>query len=132
MGGKTRKRSATVVQSHSLRFLNSISSRMGRLCHTAPSLRLFIQDSLTVSCHSFLSRAVLATFVADVLFCCDHSPTATSAPSLDQVVPSGSLITYQQVRVITVIQILLLYCLTRHNHTKFSPFSRLSCSTQSS
>jgi hypothetical protein len=62
----------------------------------------------------------------------DHSPTTTSAPSSEQLVPSGSLISYQQVRVITVVQILLLYYLTRHNHAKFSPFSPLSCSTQSS
>jgi hypothetical protein len=36
--------------------------------------------------------------------CGGHSPTATSAPSLDQLILSGSLISYQQVRVITVIQ----------------------------
>jgi hypothetical protein len=121
-GGKMWQRSTTVAQSRSSRFLNFSSFRMGRLRHTAPSLRLFISNSLTVSHHSFLPRAVLATFVAGVLFHSDHSPTATSAPSLDQLVPSGSLISYQQVRVITVIKIFLLssQSLCEHNHPKFS------------
>jgi hypothetical protein len=57
-GGKTRQRYATVVQSYSLRYLIFISSRMGQLRHTAPSLRLFILNSLTVCHHSFLPWAV--------------------------------------------------------------------------
>jgi hypothetical protein len=96
-GGKTWQCSATVAQPCSLRFLNFISSHMGRLCHTAPFLRLFIPNSITVSHNSFLPSAVLATFVVVVLFRGDHSLTATSAPSLDQLVPNGSLIRYQQI-----------------------------------
>jgi hypothetical protein len=94
---------------------------MGRLSHTAPSLRLFVPSSLTV-CHlSFLPWAVLATSVIGVSRG-DHSP---SAPSLDQHVPSGSLISYQQVRVITVIKIFLLssQSLFQHNHPNFSSHS---------
>jgi hypothetical protein len=87
------QRSATVVQSRSLRFLNFITSRMGRLCHTAPSLRLFIPNSLTV-CHlSFLLWAVLAMSMIGV----SRSNYSPSAPSLDQLVPSGSRISYQQI-----------------------------------
>jgi hypothetical protein len=124
-GGKAWQCSATVAQSRSLRFLNFISSRMGRLHHTAPSLRLFIPKSLTVSHHSSFPRAVLTTFVAGVLYHGDHSPTAASAPSLNQLVPSGSLISYQQVRVITVIQIFLLstQSLFQHTHPNFSSVS---------
>jgi hypothetical protein len=55
----------------------------------------------------------------------DHSLSATSAPSLDQLVPSGSLISYQQVRVITVIQMFLLssQSLFQHNHPNFPSLS---------
>jgi hypothetical protein len=97
----------------------------GGLRHTAPSLRLFVPNSLTVSRHSFLLRALLATFVAGVLFRGDHSPTATSAPSLDQLVPSDPLISYQQARVIIVIQNFLLssQSLFQHNHPNFSSLS---------
>jgi hypothetical protein len=118
-GGKTRKRSATVAQSRSLKFLNVITSRIGRLRHTAPSLRLFVPNGLTV-CHlSFLPWDVLATSVIGVSSG-DHSPTATSAPSLDQLVPSSSLISYQQVRVITVIQKIFLSV----THTMMQSFLR--------
>jgi hypothetical protein len=73
----------------------------------------------------FLSSvAVLATSVIGVSRG-DHSPSAISAPSLDQLVASGSLISYQQVRVITVIQIFLLssQSLFQHNHPNFSSLS---------
>jgi hypothetical protein len=43
----------------------------------------------------FFSRAVLATSVIGVSRG-DHSPTATSAPSLDQLIPSCSLIGYSK------------------------------------
>jgi hypothetical protein len=85
--------------------------------YTAPSLSLFVPNSLTVSRHSFLPRAVLGTSVIGLSHG-DHSPSATTVPSLDQLVLSGSLISYQQVRVITVVQILRLYYLTQHNHPK--------------
>jgi hypothetical protein len=132
-GGKTRQCSATVVQLCSLRFLIFITSRMGQLHHTAPSSRLFVPNSLTV-CHlSFLRGcACNITFMWVGSFRSDPSPTATSAPSLDQLILNGSLISYQQVRINTVVQILHLYYLTQHNHAKFSPFSHLFCSTQSS
>jgi hypothetical protein len=55
----------------------------------------------------------------------DHSLSATSAPSLDQLVPSDSLMSYQKVRVNTVIQIFLLssQSLFQHNHPNFSSLS---------
>jgi hypothetical protein len=82
--------------------------------------------------HSFLPRAVLATFVAGVLFLLvvrflprRSFSIATSAPTLNQLVRSGSLISYQQIRVITVIQIFLLssQSLFQHNRPNFSSHS---------
>jgi hypothetical protein len=119
--------SSTVVQSHSLRFLDFSSFHMGRLRHTAPSLRLFVPNSLMM-CHlSFRGCACNVSFPWLCSFGSNDSPTATTAPSLDQLILNGSLIHYQQVRVITVIKIFLLssQSLCQHNHPNFSPFSRL-------
>jgi hypothetical protein len=90
-------------------------------CYTAPSLRLFVPNSLTVPHRPFLPRAELATSLS-----CGSAPSAaiilhttTSAPSLEQLVPSGWLISFQSVRFISIIQSLQIYYFTRHKQPVF-------------
>jgi hypothetical protein len=77
----------------------------GSTCHTAPSLRLFILNSLQAYRHFFFSKSC----TCDV---CDRSrlpsswlgshgdySTAPAAPSLRPLIPSGSLIRYKPVQV---------------------------------
>jgi hypothetical protein len=57
------------------------SPPMAQICHTAPSLRLFVPNSLTVNHRSFSSEG----YACNVLFFSssgDYSPIATTAPSL--------------------------------------------------
>jgi hypothetical protein len=55
-------------------------------CHTTPSLRLFVPNSLTVYHHSFISGGcafnVFLQVVISVSLCSGCSLTATTAPSL--------------------------------------------------
>jgi hypothetical protein len=51
-------------------------------CHTAPFLRLFILNSLTVHPRSSSLKAVLAASFCLVTPCSDYSPAVTSAPFL--------------------------------------------------
>jgi hypothetical protein len=75
-------------------------------CYTAPSLRLFILNSLLAYCHFFFSEGC-ACDVCDWLQLPspwfnshgDYSPTALIAPSLRLLVPSGSLIRYEPVQM---------------------------------
>jgi hypothetical protein len=78
----------------------------GYTCHGAPSLRLFVPNSLQVCSHFFSSKGCACN-------ACDrshlpsrgsafrdvHSPTAPAAPSLRQLVPSSFLMRCQSVQV---------------------------------
>jgi hypothetical protein len=63
-------------------------------CHTAPFLRPFIPNSLTVHPHSFSLKAVLAaSSFCPATSCSDYSPAITSsAPFLGLFVPNNSMV----------------------------------------
>jgi hypothetical protein len=75
-------------------FTNSLPSN-GYICNTAPFLRLLVLNSLQTYPFSFLKIPARGVFLWVVLSCGDHSPTATTAPSLSALVPSGSLLKRQ-------------------------------------
>jgi hypothetical protein len=94
----------------------------GETRHTAPSLRLFHPEQPN-SVSPFLSSlgcACNVTFLWLSSFRDDHSPTTTSAPFLDQLVPSCSLISFQSVRFIAIIQSLHIHYFSQHNHSKIT------------
>jgi hypothetical protein len=70
----------------------------GFTCHTAPSLRLFVSNSLTVYHRSLLSELPARDVTSlgcsgfPPFFRGVRSPTTTTAPSLRALVPSGTLI----------------------------------------
>jgi hypothetical protein len=74
----------------------------GSTCHIAPSLRLFIPNSLSLCHHSFLSEVSACDVSPSCkllgFFCGDFSPTAPAAPSLRPLAPS-SLRRFQSVQV---------------------------------
>jgi hypothetical protein len=92
---------------------------MGQIRHSTPSLRLFVPNSLRVHHFSFLLRFLIVTslslivsgFFSFFLLYDVHSPTTTTAPSLRALVPSGTLIRFQSVQVIIIIQNVLLFSL---------------------
>jgi hypothetical protein len=63
--------------------------------HTAPSLRLFVLNSLTVRHLLLLLRVVLCDVLlpVDQFLSSDHSPTATTTSSLRALIPSSPLLT---------------------------------------
>jgi hypothetical protein len=89
----------------------------GSTCHNAPSLRLFVPNSIQAYRHFFSEGCA-----CDV---CDwprllspwhdphgnYSPTAPAAHSLRQLVPSGSLIRFEPVQCTTIIRDLGFHCL---------------------
>jgi hypothetical protein len=93
---------------------------MGETRHSAPSLRLFRpeQSNGVSPFRSSFGYACNATFLWLGSFCGDHSPTATSAPFLDQLVQSGSLISCPSVWFIAIIQILHLDYFSQHRPSK--------------
>jgi hypothetical protein len=71
------------------------------ICYIAPSLRLFVPNSLTVYHRSFFPEGsapdVFLWF--GLLFCGDYIPTAPTAPFLRVLVPSGSPVGCEPVQV---------------------------------
>jgi hypothetical protein len=67
---------------------------IARICHTAPFLRLFIPNSLTVHPRSFSLKAVLAaSSFCPATPCSNYSPAVTSsAPFLGLFVPNNSIV----------------------------------------
>jgi hypothetical protein len=111
------------------------SYRMGETRHTAPSLRLFRPEqpsgvspflsSLGSAC-KFTSLYLGSGFSISRRY---KSTTATSAPFLGQLIPSGSLVRCQSLRFIAIIQILLLWSLSTKSCKVFSFFSSLFFNT---
>jgi hypothetical protein len=65
-------------------------------CHTAPFLRLFVLNSLTVHSCSFSLKAVLAASSFCPATCSDYSPAVTSsAPFLGLFVPNNSMVQHR-------------------------------------
>jgi hypothetical protein len=103
--------------------------------HTAPSLRLFFPNSVTVSHLLFFLRGVLCDVLLPVgrLLRHDHSPTAPPAPSLRVLVPSSSLIRRQGavwhstpgsiLFCIYFSGLILDYCTPEQANHAFSPLS---------